>query len=48
MYYVRPCAGYYELREFIDKANRERFEIIAVTEVVHSDNSHYTVIYRRW
>lgn len=40
------CKGINELREFIEEANREIYEIIAMSEAVKGYFSYYTILYR--
>ena len=41
------CKGINELREFIEEANREIYEIIAMSEAVKVYFSYYTILYRQ-
>ena len=43
---VKVCEGINELRRFIEEANRKSYEIIAMTEVMHTYTSRYTILYR--
>ena len=43
---VKVCKGINELRRFIEEANRKSYEIIAMTEVMHTYTSRYTILYR--
>lgn len=43
---VKVCEVINELRRFIEEANRKSYEIIAMTEVMHTYTSRYTILYR--
>ena len=46
---VKVCEGINELRRFIEEVNRKSYEIIAMTEMMHTYTSCYTILYRtRW
>lgn len=40
---IELCKGINELKKFIEEANRESYEIIAMSE---GDFSYYTILYR--
>ena len=43
---VKVCEGINELRKFIEEVNRKSYEIIAMTEMMHTYTSCYTILYR--